>query len=260
MTKLLIFLLTKLHKLLHFIILKITRLTHILIKNPSPQLWLGKIVYFTNIIEYFSFIVRYLKIFKFYDLFRLVIRLISLFNLIFSLFIIYIFTDFNFNYLSAFYFMILPEYLSNVFNQLYSFIKSYFKNYFYRFILILSAPATLTAVSGGNFKYMFLFPFIYKHFETEIKDNPDPLLNYTFSMITLSLIVLFCFFNVLLYLISLYLIQNYNVEEKFPKLKKYINFYSKTTKIFIITESLIGFTFLLCILYINIKLFYTYLK
>jgi hypothetical protein len=55
-------------------------------------------------------------------------------------------------------------------------------------------------------------------------------------MFTLSLIVLICFINVFGYIVSLYLylISKYEIESKFPKFKRIIRYYEKTTLFFIL--------------------------
>jgi len=53
-------------------------------------------------------------------------------------------------------------------------------------------------------------------------------------MFTLSLIVLISFINVFGYIFSLYLISKYDIETKFPKLKRIIKYYEKSIQLFII--------------------------
>jgi hypothetical protein len=52
-------------------------------------------------------------------------------------------------------------------------------------------------------------------------------------MFILSLLVLI-FFNVVGYILSIYLVTKYAVETKIPKNKRYINFYSSTSKFFLV--------------------------
>jgi hypothetical protein len=73
-------------------------------------------------------------------------------------------------------------------------------------------------------------------------------------MFTLSLIVFICFINVFGYILSLFLNSKYDIENKFPKLKRIIRYYEKSTQFFIIVEALIGFIFLLFIIIINLFL------
>jgi hypothetical protein len=121
MKKIVVLILTNLRKLLISTASKITFLTNILMKNPN-------IVLIRKFIGYFSFIAQYLKIFQFYNLFRFVIRLMSLFNLLFSLFIIFMFTDFKWNEIYSFYFLILPEHISIMINGVYVMTQSYLRS------------------------------------------------------------------------------------------------------------------------------------
>jgi len=45
---------------------------------------------------------------------------------------------------------------------------------------------------------------------------------------------------------SIYLINKYNVETEFPKLKKVIEYYEKSSLLFVVIEGLICFSILLC--------------
>ena len=73
-----------------------------------------------NIINYLRFIARYLKMFRFYTLFYNIIKLLALLTIIFGIFILYLFSDYN------------TEYLDNFINQKYivETIREYFANLF----------------------------------------------------------------------------------------------------------------------------------
>jgi hypothetical protein len=108
-----------------------------------------------------------------------------------------------------------------------------------------------------HFKSAFLLPFILNSLGKDITKDTEPIVTYAFSMISLNLVVLFCFVNVFGYIFSLYLISKYDIEIKFPKLKKYIYYYQKSTLFFIILETIMGFVFLIIIIIFNILLFTT---
>jgi uncharacterized protein Usg len=63
-------------------------------------------------------------------------------------------------------------------------------------------------------------------------------------MFILNLAVLVCFVNIICYILSLYLVNKYDIGSKFPKFKVYINFYKtargKTSKFFLILEIIIA--------------------
>jgi hypothetical protein len=108
-----------------------------------------------------------------------------------------------------------------------------------------------------NYKFAYLLPLILQNLGVEMKNNPEPIASYALSMIILSLIVLFCFINIFGYILSLYLISNYQtkIEDKYPKLIKYLNYFKNSSKILIIFEAIIGFTFLITIILLNTFLF-----
>jgi hypothetical protein len=70
-------------------------------------------------------------------------------------------------------------------------------------------------------------------------------------MFTLSFIVLICFINVFGYIASIYLRSKYDLDTKFPKLKRIIKYYEKSTLFFIILEASVGFIFLFFMRIIN---------
>ena len=73
-------------------------------------------------------------------------------------------------------------------------------------------------------------------------------------MFTLSLIVLISFINIMGFLLSLYLISKYDIENKFPKFKKIIKYYENSNKIFIIFEVILSIVILLIMIIINLFL------
>ena len=74
------------------------------------------------------------------------------------------------------------------------------------------------------------------------------------SVLIISLIALLAFINILGYFLSLQLVQRYDISNKYPKLKFLINYYEKSTLIFIFIETLFC---LLCLLLLIISaLFY----
>ena len=100
--------------------------------------------------------------------------------------------------------------LKNYLNQLINFIKK-----FYRI---------------NNKQYAFIIPFIFTKLNPNFSTETEPLVSYVFSMFMLNLIVLICFVNIIGYIISIYLVNQYDIEEKFPKFKRYINFYKSINK------------------------------
>lgn len=105
----------------------------------------------------------------------------------------------------------------------------------------------------SNLKYSFIIPIIFEKMGTKISTNNDPLISYAFYMFIISLIVLTCFINIFGYFISLYLINRYeHVVNKYPKLSKLVNYYEKTSLIFIIIEAIFCVLFLIFIVLANL--------
>lgn len=105
-----------------------------------------------------------------------------------------------------------------------------------------------------DYKYSFLFPLIINKLGVNITEESADIVRYCFSMFTLSFIVLICFINVFGYIASIYLISKYDIETKFPRLKRIIKYYEKSTLFFIIFEASVGLIFLLFIIIINLVL------
>jgi hypothetical protein len=60
--------------------------------------------------------------------------------------------------------------------------------------------------------------------------------NYYLAVGILSLIALLNFYNAMAYFFSIYLLQRYNIEAKYPKLHSIIKYYEKTGFIIIIID------------------------
>ena len=61
-------------------------------------------------------------------------------------------------------------------------------------------------------------------------------------MTILSLIALITFINIFIYLFIIYSINNYNLENKYPRFNRFINYYKNTSFFFIVIEITLGFT------------------
>jgi hypothetical protein len=101
-----------------------------------------------------------------------------------------------------------------------------------------------------------ILPFILNILDINIPEGSENLTNYAFGVMIFSLVTLLCFINVLGYFLSFYILDNYNIETRFPKLNKIKSYYKNTTLIFIIYESLFG---IFCLLFLIISA-YIYLK
>lgn len=139
------------------------------------------------------------------------------------------------------------------------------KKIYNKFISSLSLMR-VTGVTEGVFKYKFFFilPFVLDKLNIEnvssVENNSDPLLKYAFNMFVLSSIVLICFINIIGFIVSMYLLNKYDIEGKYPKLIKFINFFKKTSEINILIEIFVALLFLIAIVALNLFLFITLLN
>jgi len=97
-------------------------------------------------------------------------------------------------------------------------------------------------------------PWILQDIGKDISSDGEPIKMYAFSMFVLCLIALICFVNVLGYFISLYLINKYDIENKYPKFKKIIRYYEKSTLFFVIFEGILCILILIFVIIINLIL------
>ena len=111
----------------------------------------------------------------------------------------------------------------------------------------------------NNFIYSrqdaYIIPFIFTNLNPNVSRATEPLVSYAFSMFMLNLIILICFVNIVGYILSIYLVNKYDIEIKFPKFKRYINFYKSISKFWLILEIIIAFTILIFIILLNLFLF-----
>ena len=88
-----------------------------------------------------------------------------------------------------------------------------------------------------------------EHIGKEIPADAEPIIQFCFYLFILSLICIGCFVNITGYFLSLYLINKYNIENKYPKYAKIIRYYEKSKKYFLYLEIIIC---LICLLTINL--------
>lgn len=97
----------------------------------------------------------------------------------------------------------------------------------------------------------FLFPFILESLNLPGSAGSDgnlsPNKKFALGICLLSLVCLFSFINVVGYLSFIILINKYDIESKFPRLKIIIKYYKKTSLFFVVLEGLMCLIFLLLI-------------
>src|ERR1700721_3365431 len=60
----------------------------------------------------------------------------------------------------------------------------------------------------------YIIPFIFNSFKPNVSPETEPLVSYAFSMFMLNLIILICFVNIVGYILSIYLINKYDIGGK----------------------------------------------
>lgn len=91
----------------------------------------------------------------------------------------------------------------------------------------------------NNYRHSFSFLFILNYFNISIPENAEPIVNYSFGVFILSLLVFFNILNAFVSLFSLYILNKYNVDERFknyPWLKKIVKYYENSSLVFISIE------------------------
>jgi hypothetical protein len=106
----------------------------------------------------------------------------------------------------------------------------------------------------NNVSYSFL-PFI----SLNIPIAPDNLTGFNkvlYGVLTISIILLSCFINIIGYLLTLYLIKYTDIEIKYPRLKPFITYFKNTSLITIIIEIIFFIVTILAVIGVCIKLLY----
>lgn len=96
-----------------------------------------------------------------------------------------------------------------------------------------------------------MLKYIIYYFGLEFPDNAVPLVQYAFNVGIVSLSVFLCFINVFGYLIVIYLIQYYDLDKKYTRFLWFINYFKKSSGIFLIIEGLLGFAGLIALIYLG---------
>jgi len=109
-------------------------------------------------------------------------------------------------------------------------------------------------VLTNNFIYGFL-PFINLDFSI-LPDTPTGFHKFLLGILMLSIVLLWCFINIIGYILTLYIIKYTNLEEKYPKFKPLFTYYQNMNYIFIIIEIIFFMLTILTVIGICINLLY----
>ena len=102
-------------------------------------------------------------------------------------------------------------------------------------------------LNKSNYKYNFLFAFLLDSLNIQLPDEVSPLVKFASGIFVLALVCLSSFINISGYILSIYLINKYDIESKFPRFKKVIRYYEKSNKVLIIIEGILCILILLAI-------------
>lgn len=109
----------------------------------------------------------------------------------------------------------------------------------------------------NNYRHSFSLLFILNLLNISVPENAEPVINYSFGVLILSLLVLFNILNAFISLYSLYVINKYNVDERlknYPWLKKIVKYYENSSLVFITLE--IGMALIFILIIISSSLFF----
>ena len=111
-----------------------------------------------------------------------------------------------------------------------------------------------------NWKQSFIFSFILSNLDIEVSETSTKLVQLSYGVFLLSLISLLSIINIIGYIISYILIQENKdkIVLKYPRINKIINYYKKSSLLFLSIEIVIC---LLClILLCSFSLIYIYIS
>ena len=110
-------------------------------------------------------------------------------------------------------------------------------------VTIVKVMNKINKFFNRNIKYSFLLPiFLKEALPNPIDNNSDPFIQYLYSVTTLQIFIFIGFINILTYILVIYLIKYYNVENKYPKFIKIISYVKNTNLFFIIFEVVLVIT------------------
>ena len=109
----------------------------------------------------------------------------------------------------------------------------------------------LTQYLNRSVRYCYIIPLIFDKLGKDIPIDAEPAIRLSFNMFILSLIILFCFINIIGYFTSIYLLNKYDIDKKYPKYVKYIKYFEKSRIYIVIIEIILCFLCLIIILLLN---------
>ena len=105
-----------------------------------------------------------------------------------------------------------------------------------------------------------LFGFIFSQLNLNVDETASSLTQISYGVFLLSFVALICFLNVVGFMITYVLIQKGNYEIKYPKLRKFINYYKKSTLVYVSIEALLCLICLILLVYFSFLYVYYGIK
>ena len=102
--------------------------------------------------------------------------------------------------------------------------------------MLVKQMKMLVKVISTKFHYAFYLPFILSKLEIDSSKLDSNISEFSYFVLIISVILLYCFLNVLGYMLSLIILQKGNYELKYPRVKFIINYYKKVSKTFLIID------------------------
>lgn len=96
----------------------------------------------------------------------------------------------------------------------------------------------------NNLRPSFIFGFIMNNLNLNLGEEASHHFMFISNIFILSIICLLSFINIIGYILSIYLIDKYNIENKYPKLQWIIKYFKNTSISFIVFETIMCLSFL----------------
>ena len=105
-----------------------------------------------------------------------------------------------------------------------------------------------------------IFKLVIDYLGYSIPDNSEVIVIFAFNNFILLLVLLFTFFNIFGYFISIMLINKLELRTKYPSLSKLIDYYSKTTIFFFVFDFIFFIVVILSLMYASYDIFIEYIN
>ena len=103
-----------------------------------------------------------------------------------------------------------------------------------------------------KFSNAFILSWILSNVNVEITDNSSQLLQFSYGVLLGSIVILFCVLNITAYILTNYLLEKVDLENKYPTIWKYLNRFIKISLFYICIDILICLYLLSLIVYYSL--------